>query len=210
MAYSRFTLTRVEQDFGLTIGAADLFPAVPPVPPAPETARLLTRNLELAAAQGTEKASSELLIAPLLADLWELSGRLLAVYSGVELSVDPARELDGVCDFLITPAPQVVPVRAPVMAVVESKRYEVSSGYAQCAAEMVAALELNRREATGRTTVYGAATNGGEWQFLRLAGTRLDIDTRIHPISDPARILGILLAVCGFGPSPLHPRPDAS
>ena len=209
MPYSQFTLPRVEQEFGLTSQVADLFPDVPPVPASAVLADGLTANTELALRQETEKARSELLVAPVLAELWRQSGRRLAVYSGAELDVDPARSLTGVCDFLVADAPLLMPVRPPIVVVVESKRYDVSSGYAQCAAEMVAAQELNRRANTGRQVVYGAVSNGTSWQFLRLVATTLQFDTRVYQLPDLDRILGILLSICGFGPAPLHPRPDS-
>jgi hypothetical protein len=209
VSYSKFTVPRVEREFGLTTGVADLFAGVPPVEPSAVLTDGLAANVELALRQETEKARSELIIAPVLAEVWRRADRRLAVFSGVLLDVDEARSLNGVCDFLITDSPPVVPVRAPILAVVESKRYELSSGYGQCAAALVAAPELNRRKGTGRDAVYGACTTGTEWQFLRLAAARLTLDARVYVLADLPRILGILLAVCGFGPAPLHPRPDA-
>lgn len=210
MPYSQFSLADVRKQFGLTVRTStDLFPTVPPVPPSPAVVAVLDMNLPLAVAQNNEKARSELLIAPLLADLWRQSGYQLAVYSGVEFNVDPARFLTGVCDFLIAQPPQVEPVGPPILALVEAKKEDLPSGYGPCAAELVAALELNRREGTGREVVYGCVSTGTDWKFLRLTGSTLDIDLKLYLISDPAHILGIFLAVCGFGPAPLHPRPDA-
>jgi hypothetical protein len=40
-------------------------------------------------------------------------------------------------------------------------------------------------------------TTGLNWKFLRLSGTRLDIDIDDHGIAQPDRILGILLHCCG-------------
>ncbi len=210
MPYSQFTLAAVRRDFGLTVGTStDLFPAIPSPPPTDLLSATLARNLPLALAQNNEKARSELLIAPVMAELWSLSDYRLAVFSGVELNVDAARSLTGVCDFVVARPPQVEPVGPPIVVVVEAKKEDIPSGYGQCAAEMIAAQELNRRAATGQEAVYGCVSTGSEWRFLRLAAAQLDIDIRVYLISDPARILGILLAVCGFGPTPLHPRPDA-
>lgn len=210
MPYSQFTFAEARRQFGLTVDtSSDLFRDVPPVAPSPAVVAGLETNMPLAVAQNNEKARSELLIAPLLADLWRQSGHRLAVYSGVEFNVDPSRSLAGVCDFLIARPPQVEPVGPPILALVEAKKEDIPSGYGQCAAELVAALELNRREATGREVVYGCVSTGTEWRFLRLAGSALDIDRSLYLIADPAHILGIFMAVCGFGPAPLHPRPDA-
>ena len=211
MPYSQFTLAAVRRDFGLTVGTStDLFPGVPPVPPSPAVAGILQTYLPLALAQSNEKARSELLIAPLLAELWRQAGHRLAVFSGVEFNVDAARSLTGVCDFLVAHPPQVEPVGPPILAVIEAKREDIPSGYGECAAELVAALEFNRHEKTGRETVYGCVSTGLEWRFLRLSGVTLDIDVSLYLITDPAAILGIFLAVCGFGPAPLHPRPEST
>ena len=62
----------------------------------------------------------------------------LAVYSGQRLDVDPARGLTGECDYLLAVAPPVLPLRPPLLTVVEAKKADLDLGLGQCAAEMVA------------------------------------------------------------------------
>ncbi|MGL6097909.1 MAG: hypothetical protein ACRC7O_19170 [Fimbriiglobus sp.] len=201
MPYSQFDLSAVIDRFGLKVNtSADIFGRVPPVPLRPNALEVLEQNKPLALLMHTEKARAELLIAPILAELWFQSGRTLTVYSGTELNVDPERSLTGVCDFMVGKPPHLVPVRPPILVVVEAKKEDIPAGYGQCAAAMVGALELNARETNGLATVYGCVTTGVEWRFLRLTGAALDIEMRDYLISEPDRILGVLFAVTGAAP----------
>ncbi|MGL6097908.1 MAG: hypothetical protein ACRC7O_19165, partial [Fimbriiglobus sp.] len=94
MPYSQFDLVTVLHDFRLSLSTnRDLFRGVPAVPLSPPTRAVLHQNTPLALLMHTEKARAELLIAPILAELWQLSGMMLTVYSGTELNVDPGRAL---------------------------------------------------------------------------------------------------------------------
>jgi hypothetical protein len=89
VAYSDFTLADLRQRLGLkVVEGGDLFAAVPEVelPPAPALATTLVRYLPLALNLNTEKARSELLIAPLLVELKLLYPNRLSVFSGTDFS----------------------------------------------------------------------------------------------------------------------------
>lgn len=198
MAYSSFTLAQVMHDFGLTVGTArELFLDVPPAPLSPETAAILRRNVPLALLIGNERARSELIVAPVLADLWERTGRRISLYSGAALDVDPSAGLNGVCDYLIGRAPQLPDLSPPFLVVVEAKRDDIPGGYGQCAAAMVAALRVNARATTGVEAVYGCVTTGSLWRFLKLTGRHLDIDLTEYTLTQADRVLGILLHLVG-------------
>jgi hypothetical protein len=65
MAYSDFTLRKVKQSFGLTaVEGGRFLPEVEPIAPSPILAGLLEDTVPWAIAVGTEKAKSELIIAP--------------------------------------------------------------------------------------------------------------------------------------------------
>mgnify|MGYP007070996250 CR=1 FL=1 len=202
MAYSNFTLAQVMHDFGLTAGtAAELFPEVPPAPLSHETAAILRRNVPLALLIGNERARSELIVAPVLADLWERTGRRISLYSGAALDVNPDEGLNGVCDYLIGRPPQLPDISPPFLVVVEAKRDDIPGGYGQCAAAMVAALQVNAREKTGVGTVFGCVTTGSLWRFLRLTGRHLDIDLTEYTLTQADRVLGVLLHMVGHNPT---------
>ena len=140
MAYGDFTLPRVLTDFGLTLRTdLDLFGHIPPVPTDPSLTGLLNRQHGLALAINTEKARSELLIAPILGEVWRIGRGQVAFFSGVAFPVDPEAGLTGVCDYILGRPPQIHFVSGPVMVVTEAKNEDMAGGLGQCAAAMVAA-----------------------------------------------------------------------
>src|SRR4051794_21741685 len=177
MAYSDFTLPRVQAEFGLTVRtASDLFADVPPAPLDPAFRATVFRQSRLALAINTEKARSEWLIAPVLGELWRQASDRVSLYSGVSLDADVPAGLCGRCDFIIGRPPQLHYVTAPLLVIVEAKNEDIAGGLGQCAAAMVGAQRFNLREQTGIDTIYGCVSDGTEWKFLRLAGTTLTID----------------------------------
>lgn len=195
MPYNTFTLDRVRADFGITIQTRQsLFAHIPPVEPDPVLATYIERYRGLAVAIGTEKAKSELIIAPLLGDVWRRGGDRLALLSGIAFNVDPASDLTGICDFILGYAPQLDYVTNPVMVITEAKNDNVMGGLGQCAAAMVAAQRFNRGRNPEITTVYGCVSTGIDWKFLRLCGTTLEIDLDDYVIHNPGRILGIVMS----------------
>jgi hypothetical protein len=198
MSFRDFTLPKVQQDFGLTTNTSQqLFAGVAPVPLSETMRRYLDDFQQLGMSIPTEKGRSELLVAPLLAEVWRRSGHLISLYSGVELNVDEEAGLNGVCDFLLGQSPQLYFVEAPVVAVVEAKKDSIPEGLGQCAAEMVAVQRFNQKANQPHDPVYGCVTTGTLWRFLRLSGKRLEIDLDEYQIVQAERILGVLLHCCG-------------
>jgi hypothetical protein len=198
MSFRDFTLPKVQQDFGLTTDTSQqLFGAVAAVPLSETLRRYLDDFQPLGMSIPTEKGRSELLVAPLLAEVWRRSGHRISLYSGVELNVDEVAGLNGVCDFLLGQSPQLYYVEAPVVAIVEAKKDSIPEGLGQCAAEMVAVQRFNLKANKPQDPVYGCVTTGAQWRFLRLTGKRLDIDLNEYQIAQADRILGVLLHCCG-------------
>ncbi len=193
MAYSEFSLRLLKERFGITAtDSEDLFGDVPPLPATEFFQTLLQRHLPIVRGLGTEKVRSEMIIAPLLVEVREQSGQQIGIFSGAELSVDPAQGLYGFCDFLISRSPTLLAVTAPVVALVEAKREDLTAGIPQCIAEMYAAALLNARDGEPRETIYGAVTSGTTWRFLRLRGLHAEVDSQEYFIEDIDKILGIL------------------
>ena len=202
MAYRDFTWQKVTKQFGLAIDERhDLFASIPEVTPSDQLRAILAENVSLALAISTEKARSELIIAPLLVEVRKLVDRRIGFFSGVDFTVDVARGLNGVCDFLLTQSPEQLFIRAPVVAIVEAKNENFKACLAQCSAELVAAQVFNEREGTGVTIVFGAVTTGNNWKFLRLEGATVSIDRAEYHIERVGKILGVLLHMVG------HPGP---
>ena len=171
MSYEQFTLEMLENQFGLTLAqAGNLFGEVPPCAPSELLTAVLKRHLPLVVGKGTEKVRSELLIAPILVEARELLHGQISLFSGVAFNVDRKSGLHGFCDFLISRDPLLIEIKAPVIAVAEAKREDLSSGIAQCLAELVAAQRFNEKR-----------------------GTQATLDLREYPITELENILGILV-----------------
>ena len=144
---------------------------------------------------GTEKARSELIVTNVLFELREQFDRGISFFSGIEFSVDAEQGLTGICDFLVSLSPILSFLEAPIVILVEAKRENLTLGFGQCAAEMLAAQHFNKEKGNDIPNIYGATTSGTEWRFLKLEGTRLHIDRIVYPIAQCDKILGILASM---------------
>ena len=89
MAYADFTLPELKKQFGLTVSdTGDLFSATPPATPPAGLAALLARNLPLAFKINNEKARSELVVSPVLAEFKFQHPDRVSLFSGTEFTVD--------------------------------------------------------------------------------------------------------------------------
>ena len=192
MAFRDFTFPEVQHTLGLTLAEADLFRAVPAWEPTAEFIERMQAGVDLALAVNTEKARSEFIVAPLLMELRRTLAGGFGLFSGIEFNVDPARGLNGYCDFILTRSLLQSVLTAPILAIAEAKNDNLRSGMGQCIAVMVAAREFNSQSATHLSTIYGAVTTGGAWKFLRLVGTDLTLDRREYFVAELGRIMGVL------------------
>ena len=116
-------------------------------------------------------------------------------FSGIEFSVDTEQGLTGGCDFLVSLSPILSFLEAPVIILVEAKRENLTTGFGQCAAEMLAAQRFNKAKGKEIPCIYGATTSGINWHFLKLEGQRLHIDLALYQIVQCDKILGILTSM---------------
>ncbi|HAA26497.1 MAG TPA: hypothetical protein DCE56_00975 [Cyanobacteria bacterium UBA8553] len=191
MSYSQFTLSEVQEVFSLSITeGAGLFASVPPTPQSDYLRETLNYNIPLALAINSEKARSELIIAPVLVELKKLTG--YGLFSGVEFNVDLTQGLGGYVDFLFSRDPEQLFVKSPVVTIIEAKKEDINSGLGQCVATLVAAQIFNERKGQIVSELLGTVTTGSAWKFLKLSGKSLFIDLEEYPIRDTSKILGIL------------------
>lgn len=193
MAYSDFTLAKVQEDFDLNITEhVDFFANVPDVPSSGFLQQTLANNLPLALAINTEKSRSEMIIAPILIELRKIAQNQISLFSGTEFNVDPSQGLNGNCDFLISLAPEQLFIKSPVLTIVEAKKENLNAGLGQCLAEMVAAQIFNKQRDNQISKVYGVVTSGNIWKFLQIEGNDVQIDLTEYFISNSEKVLGIL------------------
>ena len=194
MAYSDFNLAKVKNDFGLTLEESrNLFVDTKPVLPSATLTTLLSDYVPLATSISTEKARSEFLIAPILAEVRRLLNYQISLFSGNELNVDSQRGLQGFCDYIISGSPEQLYISAPVTIIFEAKKEDIIGGLGQCVAAMVAAQIFNQSKGNEVERIYGSVTTGTNWKFLFLEGTVVYIDQIEYYIKEVDKILGILL-----------------
>ncbi len=194
MAYNDFTVQDLTHKLGLRyIEAADLFAGVAPSAVGSVFTTLLQESAPVALAVSTEKARSELIIAPLLMEARRQRGFAVSFFSGTELSVDPGRGLNGFCDYLLSLSPVQTELEAPVVAVVEAKNENIRRGIPQCAASMYASRLFNERREHPTAIVFGAVTTGSTWRFMRLRDATLEVDLREYYLDAVERIVGVLV-----------------
>jgi len=194
MSYSQFSLSEVQELFNLSITeGVGIFAGLPSTPISDYLQETLNYNISLALAINSEKARSELIIAPVLVELKKLTG--YGLFSGVEFNVDPSQGLAGYVDFLVSRDPEQLFVKAPVVTIVEAKKEDINNGLGQCVATLVAAQIFNERKGLIIPELLGTVTTGSAWKFLKLSGKSLSIDLEEYTIKDAPKILGILSAV---------------
>ena len=193
MAYSRFTLNEARTQFQLQFNTTqDLFPSVEKVEISDFLAQTLERNAPLALAINTEKARSEMIIAPILVEFREIAEPPISLFSGVTFNVDRKQGLTGPCDFIICRSPEQLFITAPVIAIAEAKNENINRGMGQCVAAMYAVKLFNEREGNRISIIYGIVTTGNHWKFLKLEVQALYINIKEYYLSDTDKILGIL------------------
>lgn len=194
MPYSQFTtLSQVKAAFDLSTQTGPFLPDLAPIAPSPTLTDYLEQTLPVAIATGSEKARSELLIAPVLIEVRRIVGQNVSLFSGEEFTVDSSVGLNGRCDFLLSRSAEMMTIEAPAVVIVEAKQADLKSGLGQCMAEMVAAQRFNAAQHHPLTTLYGSVTNGVQWQFLKLEQQTVTIDLTLYPLPPLEEILSFFV-----------------
>ncbi|MFM2379348.1 MAG: hypothetical protein RLZZ143_1926 [Cyanobacteriota bacterium] len=187
MVYSNFKLDELVKLVDLTIReTSELFTSIPEVESSEHLITTLQETVDLAVAINTEKARSEMIIAPVLLELRRKLKHQISLFSGVDFTVD------GICDFIISKNPEQLFIRQPIVTIVEAKNENLNSGFGQCIAEAIAAQIFNQQEGNKTPVIYGVVTIGTIWRFLKLVGKTVEIDLSEYYIKDINKILGIL------------------
>lgn len=195
MTFSTFTNAEVVyQRLGVRIVPVDQVIAVgDAVEPSAALVLMLERGRKIAGRSGGEKARSESLIAPVLAEVEALTGA--RVFSGRSVVVEGEASLVGEFDFALTAPDPGIQFGPPFLTIVEAKRDDFDYGLAQCAAAMVAAMHLNR-DAGWHGTVYGAVTNGTVWQLIAVGDSATILaENRRFTLDQLDVLLGALVGI---------------
>ncbi|CAK0770445.1 conserved hypothetical protein [Gammaproteobacteria bacterium] len=178
---------------GIEIKSQKLFgrtDSIRPIPPSDFLLQSLAMNQQLPLQ--SEKAKSELLITPILNEVWARNKNEFTYFSGYQFNVDSKIGLKGFCDFIISRKYNAVFIESPVIAIVEAKHnQDLVDAVPQCVAEMYAAQLFNQRQGEAIDVIYGIVTTGYDWLFLRLVSNAVLVDTERYFLKNLAELLGI-------------------
>jgi len=196
MSYKDFTIKKTQDVFQIEIvEMPGIFAGIDEKATSRHLADILEENIPLATAINTEKARSELIISPILVELRKIFNRQISLFSGIELTVDKEKELNGFCDFIISLSPEQLFLKAPILTIVEAKNENIMGGLGQCIAEMIASKIFNENEGNVGNNIYGIITSGSIWKFLKLVNNEAHVDLDDYGIKEIGKIMGILSAM---------------
>jgi len=196
MSYSKFNLDELLTNFNLNlVELQGKFNNLPEIVPSKILQELFKDYIPLAIAIGSEKARSELIVAPILVEIKKQLNNQISIFSGIEFNVNPDQGLNGFCDFIISSSTRQLIIEAPVITLVEAKNDNLKSGFSQCIAEMLAAQIFNQRKSNNINKIYGIVTTGTIWQFLELESETIIVDLEEYSINNLPKIFGILISL---------------
>ncbi len=189
MGYSNYRQIRsVVKRFNLDMSLLNLFDdEIQNVEPS----SWLLETLEMA--KGTpitnEKSKSERIVSPILLEASKNYTGQISFFSGETLNVKPEDDLAGECDFFFALHPPKLYIDAPIISLAEAKDEDMDWGIAQCAAQMLGAKIYNEMEGKDIPFIYGCATDGIEWQFMKFENDVYYVDNKVF--TDLREILGV-------------------
>ncbi|CAK0744008.1 conserved hypothetical protein [Gammaproteobacteria bacterium] len=118
-------------------------------------------NLENFDAFSSEGARCEIIIFPILREIYQVYSSTLSLWVQKPLSFDD--ELTGTPDYIVSKRSEYgkLFLESPILSVVEAKKNDFEQGWGQCLAELVASQRLNNNE----VPVYGIVTDGKTWEI---------------------------------------------
>lgn len=190
MAYSKFTLDQLKDNFQLDIKVAKAFhEEIPSKTPSDFLLSVLKSSEVLTLT--SEKEKSEGIIFPVMVELKRLNMEKISIFSGRTLDVDSEKGLSGECDFIISNKPSLFDVDVPIIALIEAKKDDTSNGVAQCIAQMLGSKMFNEKRNHPFPAIYGCVSTGYEWKFIKMEDKTVTIDSTIYFLPQLDRILGI-------------------
>lgn len=201
MNYSSFTSLAMIKEINSIIGTKEsiftdiiyqhLFNKITPINPSNWLKKALLKGHKTSI--NSEKTLAELLISPILIEILDACAETFSLFSGERFEVGKSYGLTGECDFLFSATPRTAFIAAPVFALVEAKKRSLEEGLAQCAAQMIAVREFNKKEDKNIKTIFGCVSHGEAWLFLKFENQHLTVDQeKFYLKNELELILGIL------------------
>ena len=192
MSYSDFkTLEQINSELGIVIKDENsLYTQIEPVKLSQLFVEIMKMAFDLAIKIDTEMARQSFIVDNVLIELKRQVG--ISFFVGNTFNVDSSKGLTGNPDAIISQSDNQLYVTSPVVVLVEAKKSDLGSGYAQCIAEMEAARIFNEKKGNDIPIIYGVVTDGAIWRFISLQNNIAAIDSYLYHFGDGSQILGIL------------------
>ena len=195
MGYSNYKkIKTVVKKFNLDVRVVSLFSEIEKVEPSSWLVETLKRSNVMVLTN--EKTKSERVISPILVEIAQSYTEHISFFSGESLNIKPEDDLSGECDFFFALHPPKPYIDAPIISLAESKDEDMEWGVAQCAAQMYGAKLFNDMEGKEIPVIFGCATDGIEWQFMKLENNVYYLDNRVF--TELPAILGIWHQILKF------------
>lgn len=197
MPYSSFTFQKLRNELGIQDHTLRLFPEVKPISPDDFLVTTLATVEDLAFF--SEKSRSECIVLPILVAIWRLNNKRFSIYSGPDLDADSSKGLSGECDFVFSKGEQKIELDIPLFCMVEAKDQDLKRAIPQCIAQMEGARVFNEKRGNEIATIWGCATTGAEWLFMKLEKQVAYIDTKRYYLAKLDELLGVLQIIVDEG-----------
>jgi hypothetical protein len=149
-------------------------------------------TLKEVAYQVSEAAICENLIYPVLKSAWKPFTDVFALWSHQSIEYDS--ELSGIPDYIISKRSDLGKIifETPYIAVVEAKKDDFTSGWAQCSLEMLTIQKINQSD---KLAIFGAVSNGETWEFAQLKDNIFTAYRQRFDITDLSLIYNVLTTI---------------
>jgi len=140
----------------------------------------LALNLREFPLDRSETSAGELLIFPILREVWKAYRPALSLFSHEPLEYDA--DLCGTPDYFVCKRSEFGPFypTPPYLLVVEAKLSDFARAWGQCLAGMLAAQKVN---GTPDRPIYGIATDGRAWEFGLLLAAEFTRDPQGYALA---------------------------
>jgi hypothetical protein len=190
MAFSQFkSIDETARHFDLTSKLASLLP----LGALQSASQVLREKVDIVLQESlhrvSEAARCDMLIAPMLYELWLQHRSILKLWSHAPIAY--SETLFGTPDYVIAAQSPFgsESIGTPILIAVEAKKDDFVLGWGQCAAEMLAAQKLNKNV---ETRVWGIVTNGESWEFGMLEKSVFTRHPYPYSIGDLDKLFGAL------------------